>query len=145
MNLAEKFNKKSEEVENRVEEVTNEIVLYFKNIFETGQFEDVLERNLTKENKIDRRKILFVEFWDYSSGCSDTNFRVGFHTWKNPEGRGYNSRRYKGLDLYNIQKDVGKKLLNLTEYYLKDMGFKVTVEDNESWLHYFKKKITIRW
>jgi hypothetical protein len=145
MNLAEKFNKKSEEIENRVDEITNEIVLYFKNIFETGEFENVLERNLTKEDKIKRRKILFVEFWNYSSGCSDTNFRVGFHTWKNPEGNGFKSRRYKGLELYDIQKDVGKKLLNLTEYYLKDMGFKITIENDESWLNNYKKKITISW
>lgn len=145
MNLAEKFSKESEDLQSKAAEITNEIVSYFKNMFEKGTFAKSLEANLTKENKIKRHKDIFVEYWRYSSGCSDTYFSIGSCVWKNPEGSCYYSNYYKGIDLWDIQKDVGKRLLNLAEYHLKDMGFKVFIEDAETALHNYKKKITISW
>ena len=145
MNLAAKLNVESTDLETKMSEVSDEIVNYFKDIFESGKFERTLEKNLTEQNKVKRKRELIVEFWGYSSGCSDTRFWIGFFGWENPIATGYESYYYKGVDLRNIQRTVGQRLLNLTEYYLKEMGFKVLVENNECWLKNYSKKITISW
>ena len=145
MNLAAKLNVERTDLETKMSEVSEEILSYFKEIFESGKFERTLYKNLSDQDKIKRKRTLIVEFWAYSSGCSDTNFWAGFFRWENPTATGYESYYYKGVDLRNIQRTVGQRLLNLTEYYLKEMGFKVLVENNECWLKNYSKKITIRW
>jgi len=148
MTLAEKMAIKSDEVANSQEQIVEEIVGVFRKCFESGKFEDTLSRHIEESSsaKIKREYSVPVEFWSYHDGCSDTNFHVLNLFWNNPENpHGYASTCYKGHNLNTIQKPVGTKLVNLTEYYLKEMGFSTRVEDKESWLNYFHKEIVIKW
>ena len=147
MNLAEKLNTKSMELASANDEVENEIFAYFAEIFRSGKFETLLEKELTKrrESLVDKKFTMILEFWDYTSGCSDTHFSIWAYQWKNPLATSWESRDYKGVHLHDIQRSCGSRLLELAKSELLKMGFKVSVEDDESWLNYYKKKITIRW
>lgn len=145
-NLANKLNEKSLEVAATYNEVENEIFAYFAEIFRSGKFEALLEKELSKKhNLVDRKYTIILEFWDYSSGCSDTHFSIWAYQWKNTEATSYESQMYKGIRLHDIQRSCGSRLLELTKSELLKMGFKVSVEDDESWLNYYRKKITILW
>ena len=78
-------------------------------------------RNITtevKNNKIDpvigrddeirkREILLSINFWEYHSGCPDTYFSCGGKRWYNPEIQyNYESIFYRGIRLYDIQKEI---------------------------------------
>ena len=95
-----------------------------------------------------KRKYTYqVNFWNYTDGCPDTYFTAGaYKRWKHPEGAiKWESRRYKGVELYDIQNDVGPKLLYMTVDAFEALGFRVTISDNTSWLKYYDKHVTISW
>lgn len=145
MNLAEKLNKQSMSVEATKEAVIDEIFEYFENVFNSGRFEKEFEKRITADNLSKRLVNIGVSFWNYTSGCSDTYFRISCFYWHNPEGKGWDSKTYKGIKLSDIQKELGRKLLNLTEYHLKQMGFNIRIENKESWLDYYDKNIVVSW
>jgi len=146
MNLAERLNAKSFNEEMACAVVSNEIISYFKEIFDSGRMEAAIEAKVTREDKINRSLCIPVEFWSYHSGCSPTNFRVGYFSWYNPENReGYNSTIYKRVSLNKVHKDICARLLNMSKEYLRSYGFNMTIEDKESWLGYYHKNIIIRW
>lgn len=145
MNLAEKFaiesiNKHAEE-----SEVKYEIISYFKDYIDSGDFERSLESRLTNEAKSKREMSLFVEFWNYVSGCSDTYFGVGSKRWENPNDSGYRGTSYKGVLLNSISVDVCEEVLKMTISALEKMGFRTRCEDVPSRLGRFNKKVYIMW
>ena len=145
MNLAEKFKEESLKVQDENKKVIEEIVDYFKVIFESGKFENSLLNNLSAEIKNKRKMNILVEFWAYLPGCSSTYFSIYRFRWENPKIFRGKENIYKGVDLRSIQTQVGEKLLKLTTFYLTKMGFHYTISNEETWLKYFKKQITIDW
>ena len=144
MNLAEKLNEKSTAVENASEIVSKEILDYFKEWFESGNAEKYIEGITRTDNIVKRQLKVPLEFWQYSSGCSNTCYRISGKSWTNGK-TGHESNEYKGVCLYDLQKTLGPKLLNLAEYHFKDMGFRVEVENHECWLGYYSKILTLKW
>ena len=87
-----------------------------------------------------------LNFWNYSSGCSDTCFRCGGKTWKNPEGKGWNSQNYKGVYLHDIHREVCQVLLAILRSKVESMGFTIkNIENDETWLKYYSRVIRITW
>lgn len=145
MNMAQRFGQQSNSVELMRNEVVNEIVDSFKQVFYDGRFDNYLESRLTNDVASKRSMTVQVSFWNYSDGCSDTNFSVGKYAWKNPSGKGWDSRRYKGVELYYIQKEVGDKLLSMLLDYLEFNGFRASVENASGRLGYYAKDVIITW
>jgi len=147
INLIDKLRSDSAKIADRQNEVSNEIVNYFKDRINSVKFTKSIEEYCSREYILkDRKAVYSVEFWSYSSGCSDTNFRVGMFQWNNPEEpHGIKSGTYKGVALYDIQKTVGPILLKLLVSAFEQQGFRTVVTDNESWLQYYHKLVTIYW
>ena len=146
MSILERLKENSDQVQNNEEEVINEIVEYFRNYLNSEQFEQWLERACTDKNIASKREFTMnVEFWGYQSGCSGTQFEVAWHSWKSEPYYGYESYTYKGVNLNNIQRTVGDRLLNLLTEKMREIGFKYVARYNESWLKYFNMLVTIYW
>lgn len=148
MNLSEKMVQASKKMIQVKEEIIEEIYSSFAKTFNSGALEEALEKRISnnKELLLNREYSLNVEFWQYTAGCSDTNFRVFTFTWTNPDGTGYDSTRYKGIELYSISNEICQKLMNLTQDKLEEMGFKIMfVTNNQNNLGYYDKKITFCW
>ena len=132
-----------EAVEN---EVANEIINEFREYLDSGKFEAYLKRWIDATAIKKRECILLVNFWNYSSGCSDTCFRCGGKEWKNPEGTGWNSQNYKGVYLHDIHIKVCQVLLALLCSKVGSMGFTIkSIENDETWLEYYSRVIKITW
>ena len=146
-NLANKILNKSLLIESKQQAIINEIVDYFDKILSSKEYAQWLEDLLSGENNAKKRKYSFdVEYWGYSSGCSDTCFRAGGKTWTNPEHPyGHDSYYYKGIHLSDIQNKVGEALLDLTMKYMREYGFWTSYTDKETWLRYYHKQVTITW
>ena len=127
-------------------EVVNEIINEFREYFDSGKFEAYLKRWIDATAIQKRESVLLVNFWNYLSGCSDTCFRCGGKTWKNPEGTGWNSRNYKGISLYDIHREVCQVLLEILRAKVESMGFTIkNIENDETWLKYYSRVIRITW
>ena len=132
------------ENENKNTEVANEIINYFRDVLKSEKFELELKNELIRAIKDNRTTYnTWVEFWNYSSGCSDTHFSVFRFWWTNKENSGYQSRRYKGVDLYDISRDVIDSLLRMYMTKLSSLGLSATYEGDECHLKYPKWKVTI--
>jgi predicted TIM-barrel fold metal-dependent hydrolase len=74
-----------------------------------------------------------VEFWAYQSGCSTTQFRCGGITWYNKENRdGYESRRYKGIELVSINREVCEYLSAKLEKRMRELGFEIVSKEPQN-------------
>ena len=145
--IVEQLKQASLSEEEKQQQVIDEIVNYFNEKLNAPEFEeDILKYCSSKDAIINRKEWMDTEFWGWSSGCSDTRFRTARITWENPENpQGYKSYYYKDVDLHKIQKQIGPKLLQMTVDKFKSLGFNVSVEDQESWLQYYHKRVTISW
>ena len=81
MKLAEKLAQMSNEQETKEEIVTNEIVNFFVEKFETGEMMDAFEKRLGKQEICLRKKSIYLEFWTYIPGCSETYFGLLGKKW----------------------------------------------------------------
>lgn len=149
MNLAEKLAAKSDDLLATQNKIVKEIVDYFNDYLTNGDFEKRIERwVMTCEDSINTRSsTITVSFWRYADGCSDTYFSIGGKKWNNPESpHKYDSARYLGVCLQDIQNKVCDLLLVMTKNRLMDLGFNIKgVIDKESWLHYYDKQIQFSW
>ena len=127
-------------------EVVNEIINEFREYFDSGKFEAYLKRWIDATAIKKREAVLLVNFWNYSSGCSDTCFRCGGKEWKNPEGKGWDSQNYKGVCLLDIHREVCQALFAILCSKVESMGFTIkNIENDETWLKYYSRVIRITW
>lgn len=142
MKLAEKLAAMSNEQQTMEEEVTNEIVNFFAEKFETGEMMEAFEKGLWKEDICSRKKSLSLDFWTYIPGCSETYFGLLGKEWKPEDDHSYN---HKGVNLKNIYKDVLLKIAELTRRNFEEEGFNVYVRPNEENKRYETYIIEISW
>ena len=146
MAFIDELRNKSDMYETIEKEVINEIIDEFREYFDSGKFEAYLKRWIDATAITKRECVLLVNFWNYSSGCSDTCFRCGGKVWKNPEGTGWNSHNYKGISLYDINREVCQVLFSILCSKVERMGFTIkNINNNETWLGYYSRVIKITW
>ena len=146
MAFIDELRNKSDMYETVEKEVINEIIDEFREYFDSGKFEAYLKRWIDATAIKKRECVLLVNFWNYSSGCSDTCFRCGGKVWKNPEGTGCNSHNYKGISLYDINREVCQVLFSILCSKVERMGFTIkNIENDEGWLGYYSRVIRITW
>ena len=146
MTFIDELRNKSDMHETVEKEVANEIINEFRKYFDSGKFESYLKRWIDATAIQKREAVLLVNFWNYSSGCSDTYFRCGGKEWKNPEGKGWNSQNYKGVYLHDIHREVCQVLLAILRSKVESMGFTIkNIENDETWLKYYSRVIRITW
>ena len=142
MKLAEKLAAMSNEQETKEEIVTNEIVNFFVEKFETGEMMDAFEKSLGKQEICLRKRSLSLDFWTYIPGCSETYFGLLGKEWKPEDDHGY---EHKGVNLKNIYKDVLLKIAELARENFEKEGFEVEVRPNERNKRYETYIIEISW
>ena len=142
MKLAEKLAAMSDEQETKEEIVTNEIVNFFVEKFESGEMMDALEKNLREQEIRSRKKDIYLEFWTYIPGCSETYFGLLGKEWKPENDHGY---EHKGVNLKNIYKDVLCEIAELTKENFEEEGFEVKIRPKEKNKCFETYVIEISW
>ena len=142
MKLAEKLAAMSDEQETKEEIVTNEIVNFFVEKFETGEMMEAFEKSLGKQEIRSRKKDIYLEFWTYIPGCSETYFGLLGKKWSPENDHGY---EHKGVNLNNIYKDVLCEIAELTKENFEEEGFEVKIRSNEKNKRYDTYVIEISW
>ena len=142
MKLAEKLAAMSNEQVTKEEEVTNEIVNFFAEKFASGEMMDAFENRLGKQEICLRKKSIYLEFWTYIPGCSETYFGLLGKEWKPEDDHGY---EHKGVNLKNIYKDVLCEIAELTKENFEEEGFEVKIRPNEKNKRFETYVIEISW
>lgn len=142
MKLAEKLATMSNEQATKEETVINEIVNFFAEKFESGETMKTFERNLFKEDIRNREKNIFLDFWVYSPGCTETNFQLLGRKWIPEDKYGY---EYKGVNLNHIYKDVLAKIAKLVKENFEREGFEVNIRLNDKDRFYETYIIEVSW
>ena len=146
MAFIDELRNKSDMHETIEKEVINEIIDEFHEYFDSGKFEAYLKTWIDATAIKKRECVLLINFWNYSSGCSNTCFRCGGKVWENPEGTGWNSQNYKGIYLHDIHREVCQVLFSILCSKVERMGFTIkNIGNNESWLGYYSRVIKITW
>ena len=142
MKLAEKLAAMSNEQATKEEVVTNEIVNFFAEKFETGEMMDAFEKRLGKQEICLRKKSIYLEFWIYVPGCFGTYFGLLGKEWKPENDHDY---EHKGVNLKNIYKDVLREIAELTKENFEEEGFEVKIRLNEKNKRFDTYVIEISW
>lgn len=142
MKLAEKLAAMSDEQETKEEIVTNEIVNFFVEKFETGEMMDAFEKRLREQDICSRKKSIELEYWEYIPGCSETYFGLLGKKWKPEDDHDY---KHKGVNLKNIYKDVLCEIAELTKENFEEEGFEVKIRPNEKNKCFETYVIEISW
>ena len=142
MKLAEKLAAMSIEQAMKEEVVTNEIINFFVEKFETGEMMEAFEKSIQNQDVCSRKKNLYLEFWTYIPGCSETYFGLLGKEWRPDNGCSY---EHKGVNLKNIYKDVLREIAELTKENFEEEGFKVKVRPNEKDKRFETYIIEISW
>jgi len=142
MKLAEKLAAMSNEQETNEEVITREIVNFFAKKFESGEMMETFEESLFQKDIHNRKKNIFLDFWTYIPGCSETYFGLLGKNWKPEDSLCY---EHKGVNLKNIYKDVLSKIAELTKENFEKEGFNVEVRPNEINKRYETYIIKISW
>ena len=142
MKLAEKLAAMSDEQATKEEVVTNEIVNFFVEKFESGEMMDAFEKSLGKQEICLRKKNIYLEFWTYIPGCGETYFGLLGKEWRPDNGCIY---EHKGVNLKNIYKDVLCEIAELARENFEEEGFKVEVRPNEKDKRFETYVIEISW
>ena len=142
MKLAEKLAQMSNEQATKEEVVTNEIVNFFVEKFESGEMMDAFEKSLREKEIHLRKKNIDLEFWTYIPGCSETYFGLLGKEWKPENDHGY---EHKGVNLKNIYKDVLCEIAELTKENFEEEGFEVKIHLSDGKRCYDTYVIEISW
>lgn len=142
MKLAEKLKTMSENVQTTKESVVNEIVNFFSEKFASGEMMETFERNLSKEDIYNRKKNVFLDFWTYVPGCSETYFEILGKRWRPEDSYSY---EHKGIDLKNIYEIVFAKIFDIAKASFEQEGFEINVRRNENRKRYKTYIIEISW
>ena len=142
MKLAEKLAQMSDAQATKEEEVTNEIVNFFVEKFETGEMMTAFEKSLREREVCSRKKNITLEFWKYTPGCSETYFGLLGKKWSPEDGRDY---RHKGVNLVNIYKNVLLAIAELARENFEKEGFKIEIHLSDGKRCYDTYVIEISW
>lgn len=142
MNLAEKLAAMSNEQATKEEAVTNEIVNFFAEKFESGEMMDALEKRLREEEIRSRKKNIDLEFWGYIPGCSETYFGFLGKKWSPEDNRSY---KHKGVDLESIYQNVLLEIAELARENFEKEGFEVELSPDNKNKRYKTYIIEISW
>lgn len=147
MSLITELRAKSANAENVRNEVIAEIKNCFDRVLNSDKFEKHLERRI-RDDEIKKRKVFMsVDFWEYHSGCTTTNFNCGGIVWYNPENKnGWDSHYYKGVELRTINHEVCAYLSDRLVSRMNELGFHlVSKEDQKSRLGYYDTHLYFGW
>ena len=147
MNLINELRTKSNNIEMIRQEVIEEIKAYFEEYLYSENLENQLKKRIGERQIAERKVCLIVDFWAYRSGCSSTYFHCGGKTWNNPENpKDYASQTYKGIELFDIQKEICVALRDKLVKRMSELGFKLIEDKDEtSWLKYYKHLLYFGW
>ena len=142
MKLAEKLAAMSDDQATKEEVVTNEIVNFFAEKFESGEMMEAFEKGLREQEIRSRKKNIYLEFWRYIPGCSETYFGFLGKKW-NPE----NDHLYvhKGVNLGSIYKNVLLAIAELARENFEKEGFEVEVHLSDGKRCYDAYIIEVSW
>ena len=142
MKLAEKLATMSNEQATKEEVVTNEIINFFAEKFESGEMMEAFEKGLREQEIRSRKKNIYLEFWGYIPGCSETYFGFLGKKW-NPE----NDHLYvhKGVNLGSIYKNVLLAIAELARENFEKEGFEVEIHLGDGKRCYDTYIIEISW
>ena len=133
MKLAEKLATMSDNQATKEEAVTNEIVNFFAEKFESGEMMVAFEKSLREKEIHLRKKNIDIEFWTYVPGCSGTYFGLLGKEWKPEDVCSY---EHKGVNLKNIYKNVLLAIAELARENFEKEGFEVKLlPDNRNRLY----------
>ena len=142
MKLAEKLAAMSNEQVTKEEVVTNEIVNFFAEKFANGEMMEAFENSLREQEIHSRKKDIYLDFWTYIPGCSETYFGLLGKKWKPKYRCNY---EHKGINLKNIYKDVLLKIAELARENFEREGFEVEVRPDEKNKRFETYVIEISW
>lgn len=142
MKFAEKLAAMSNDQATKEETVIKEIVNFFAEKFESGEMMIAFEKSLGKQEICLRKKSIYLEFWTYIPGCSETYFGLLGKKWSPEDGHGY---EHKGVNLKNIYKDVLCEIAELTKENFEEEGFEVKIRPNEKNKCFKTYVIEISW
>ena len=142
MKLAEKLAAMSDGQATKEEAVINEIVNFFVEKFENGEMMKRFEKSLGKQEICLRKKSIYLEFWTYIPGCSETYFGLLGKKWSPEDDR---DQRHKGVNLANIYKNVLLAIAELARENFEKEGFEVDVRPNEKNKCFKTYVIEISW
>lgn len=131
----------------------NDILDYFKDKIYSDNFQNVLKENYIKKaiNNGKNSCELYIEFWEYHSGCSPTYISTSCCNMFEIKGTSgdYNSYyNYKDIRLKDIHKRVCSKISNMLKEKIKELGLEIieTRRDDDKYRYgYYKEIITIGW
>lgn len=130
MKFAEKLAAMSDNQATKEEAVTNEIVNFFAEKFESGEMMEAFEKGIREQEIHSRKKDIDLEFWGYIPGCSETYFGFLGKKWSPEDNRSY---KHKGVDLESIYKNVLLEIAELARENFEKEGFEVKLlPDNEN-------------
>lgn len=130
MDFINELKAKSEKAADVKTAVIEEIKAYFENYLEGNELEEHL-RGIIKTTEIKERKVfLKIDFWEYHSGCCTTRFYCAGKVWHNPQHHdGWESHSYKGIELKDVNHEIGRHLSTMLEQKMKAMGFDLLNKD----------------
>lgn len=142
MKLAEKLATMSNEQVTKEETVLNEIVDFFAEKFENGEMMGAFEKSIQNQDVCSRKKNLYLEFWTYLPGCSETYFGLLGKKWHPEDDHDY---EHKGINLKNVYKDVLAEIAEFAKESFEEEGFKVEIRPDEKNKRYETYVIEISW
>lgn len=147
MNLIIELREKSANAESVKSEVIAEIKNYFDKYLNSDGLENYLRQRIGTTEIKERKVFMLVEFWEYHSGCTTTNFHCGGKTWYNPENKdGWDSHTYKGVELRTIDKEIGNYLSTRLMNRMNELGFYlVSKEDKKNRFGYYDTNFYFGW
>lgn len=147
MSLINELRAKSTEVTNAKAEIVAEIKASFDKFLDGEKFEEHLRKYIDASDIKRGKTFMSVEFWEYHDGCSTTHFSCGGVRWYNPENRdGYESHKYKGIELRSVNKEVGEYLSTKLENRMRELGFEmVSKEPQNSRFGYYDVHYYFGW
>lgn len=147
MSLINELKAKSASVENTKTAIVAEIKASFDKILNSERFEEHLKKYIDASDIKQRKTFMDVEFWEYHDGCSTTQFKCGGVYWYNKENKdGYESHRYKGVELRSINKEVGEYLSAQLEKRMGELGFEmISKEPQNSRFGYYDVHYYFGW
>lgn len=142
MKFAEKLAAMSDNQATKEEAVTNEIVNFFAEKFESGEMMYAFGKRLREQEIHSRKKNIDLEFWIYAPGCSGTYFGLLGKKWSPEDDHGY---EHKGVNLKNIYKNVLLAIAELARENFEKEGFEVEVHLSEGKRCYDAYIIEVSW
>ena len=142
MKFAEKLAAMSNEQAMKEEAVTNEIVNFFAEKFESGEMMYAFGKRLREQEIHSRKKDIDLEFWVYIPGCSETYFGLLGKKWSPEDNLGY---EHKGVNLKNIYKNVLLAIAELARENFEKEGFEVEIHLGDGKRCYDTYVIEISW